>query len=123
VASCAAGGVGGGAAMSWTEVVLGILGGIVVPIITFYLGRRSGRREREEDRFAEEARDRDRRGDQVVQAYVGLVNSNYTGGLHGLLLAGVKNLRSSDEIRLARERAAAQTGGILLASTPSKTRI
>ncbi len=49
-------------------------------------------------------------GSGTVQRYALLVRTNQTGALHGLLVAGVKNLRSSDEIRLARDRAAAQTG-------------
>jgi hypothetical protein len=59
---------------------------------------------------AEERRDADRRIDQVVQQYADLVRHNRTSALHGLLVAGIKNLRSSDEIRLARERVTAQTG-------------
>jgi type II secretory pathway pseudopilin PulG len=91
-----------------TEIVVGIIG-IVVSVIMFWLGQRYGRREREADRIAAAARDADSRVDQVVQVYAQLVNSAYTGGLHGLLMAGIKNLRTPDEIRLARERATART--------------
>ena len=45
-----------------------------------------------------------------MQRYTIRVRTNQTGALHGLLVAGVKNLRSSEEIRQARERATAQTG-------------
>jgi hypothetical protein len=39
-----------------------------------------------------------------------LARNNKTGALHGLLEAGIKNLRCSEEVRLAGERAAAQSG-------------
>jgi len=86
------------------------IGGIVASIVMFRLGVRYGRRERDEDRREAAARDADSRIDAVVQRYADLVRNNTTGGLHGLLEAGIKNLRSSHEVRLARERAAAQTG-------------
>jgi hypothetical protein len=78
---------------------------------------RRGKKYRREDlaaaaarEAAEASRDADRRIDDVVQRYADLVHHNTTGALHGLLVAGIKNLRSSEEIRFARERAPAQTG-------------
>jgi hypothetical protein len=125
VESGAAGGVGGGGAMSWSwladlkkaEIVLAIIAiglsmvSIVVPIVTFLLGLRFGRREREEDQIGAAARDTDCRVDQVVQSYAELVQNGRTGDLHGLPVAGIKNLRSSEEILLARTRATARTAG------------
>jgi len=92
------------------EIALTIVGGLILLVLTYFVGVRRGKRYREEDRVAAAAHDADHRIDRVVQRYVLLVRTNQTGALHGLLVAGVKNLRSSDEIRLARERATAQTG-------------
>jgi hypothetical protein len=86
------------------------IAGIVASILMFRVGLRYGRREREEDRQAAAAREADARIEAVVQRYAELVRHNRTGALHGLLTAGIKNLRSSEEVRLARERATAQTG-------------
>lgn len=91
------------------EIAIAI-GGVLASVLTYYLGLRRGKRYREEDRAAAEEHEADHRIDRVVQRYAVLVRTNQTGALHGLLVAGVKNLRSSDEIRLARERATAQTG-------------
>jgi len=85
------------------------IAGIVASIAMFRLGVRRGRQEREEDRVAAAARDADARIDAVVQRYADLVLQHQTSALHGLLVAGIKNLRTSDEIRLARERATART--------------
>ena len=79
-------------------------------MLTYFAGVRRGKRYRAEDRAAAADHDADHRIDRVVQRYTLRVRINQTGALHGLLVAGVKNLRSSDEIRLARERATAQTG-------------
>jgi hypothetical protein len=91
------------------EIALTI-GGLLLSVLTYFVGVRRGKRYREEDRAAAAEHDADHRIDRVVQRYALLVRTNQTGSLHGLLVAGVKNLRSSDEIRLARERATAQTG-------------
>jgi hypothetical protein len=91
------------------EIAL-IIGGLLLSVLTYFAGVRRGKRHREEDRAAAAEHDADHRIDRVVQRYATLVRTNQTGALHGLLVAGVKNLRSSDEIRLPRERAAAQTG-------------
>jgi len=91
------------------EIALAI-GGLLLSLLTYFAGVRRGKRYREEDLAAAAEHDADHRIDRVVQQYAVLVRTNQTGALHGLLVAGVKNLRSSDEIRLARERAAAQTG-------------
>ncbi|HKA59146.1 MAG TPA: hypothetical protein VKD28_11085 [Gemmatimonadales bacterium] len=91
------------------EIALAI-GGLLLSLLTYFAGVRRGKRYREEDLVAAAEHDADHRIDRVVQQYAVLVRTNQTGALHGLLVAGVKNLRSSDEIRLARERAAAQTG-------------
>jgi hypothetical protein len=91
------------------EIALTI-GGLVLSVLTYFAGVRRGKRYREEDRAAAAEHDADHRIDRVVQRYAILVRTNQTGALHGLLVAGIKNLRSSDEIRLARERATAQTG-------------
>lgn len=79
-------------------------------MLTYFLGVRRGKQYRQEDLAAAAEHDADHRIDRVVQRYTLLVRTNQTGALHGLLVAGVKNLRTSDEIRLARERATAQTG-------------
>ncbi len=79
-------------------------------MLTYFAGMRRGKRYREEDLAAAAEHDADHRIDRVVQRYALLVRTNQAGALHGLLVAGVRNLRSSDEIRLARERATAQTG-------------
>ena len=86
------------------------LGGLLLSVLTYFAGLRRGKRYRAEDRAAAAEHDADHRIDRVVQRYTLRVRINQTGALHGLLVAGVKNLRSSDEIRLARERATAQTG-------------
>jgi len=86
------------------------LGGLLLSVLTYFAGLRRGKRYREEDRAAAAEHDADHRIDRVVQRYTLLVRTTQTSALHGLLVAGVKNLRSSDEIRLARERATAQTG-------------
>jgi hypothetical protein len=91
------------------EIALSI-GGLLLSVLTYFLGVRRGKRYRDEDLAAAADHDADHRIDRVVQRYTLLVRTNQTGALHGLLVAGVRNLRSSDEIRLARERAAAQTG-------------
>jgi hypothetical protein len=91
------------------EIALTI-GGLLLSALTYFAGVRRGKRYREEDLAAAAEHDADHRIDRVVQRYVLLVRTNQTGALHGLLVAGVRNLRSSDEIRLARERATAQTG-------------
>jgi len=91
------------------EIALAI-GGLPLSLVTNFAGVRRGKRYREEDLSAAAEHDADHRVDRVVQRYAVLVRTNQTGALHGLLVAGVKNLRSSDEIRSARERAAAQTG-------------
>jgi hypothetical protein len=98
------------------EVALSI-GGLILSVLTYFAGVRRGKMYRQEDLAAAAARDAaeasreaDRRIDDVVQRYADLVRDNKTGALHGLLVAGVKNLRSSDEVRLARERASAQAG-------------
>jgi len=91
------------------EITLTI-GGLLLSVLTYFAGVRHGKRYREEDRAAASEHDADHRIDRVVQRYALRVRINQTGALHGLLVAGVKNLRSSDEIRLARERATAQTG-------------
>ena len=79
-------------------------------MLTYFAGVRRGKRYREEDLAAAAEHDADHRIERIVQRYARLVRTNQTGALHGLLVAGVKNLRSSDEIRLVRERATAQTG-------------
>jgi hypothetical protein len=84
--------------------------GLLLSVLTYFAGVRRGKRYREEDRAAASSHDADHRIDRIVQRYALLVRTNQTSALHGLLMAGVKNLRSSEEIRLARERATAQTG-------------
>ena len=91
------------------EIALTI-GGLLLSLLTYWAGVKRGKRYREEDLAAAAEHDADHRIDRVVQRYALLVRTNQTGALHGLLVAGVKNLRSSDEIRLARERVTAQTG-------------
>jgi hypothetical protein len=86
------------------------IGGLVLAILAYLLGVRHGKKVREHDRTVAAEHDADHRIDRVVQRYTTRVRTNQTGALHGLLVAGVKNLRSSEEIRLARERATAQTG-------------
>jgi hypothetical protein len=86
------------------------VGGLVLAILAYLLGVRHGKKVREHDRTVAAEHDADHRIDRVVQRYTTRVRTNQTGALHGLLVAGVKNLRSSEEIRLARERATAQTG-------------
>src|SRR5262249_27281095 len=84
--------------------------GLILSLLTYFAGVRRGKRYREEDRAVAAEHDADHRIDRVVQRYALLVRTNRTKALHGLLVAGVKNLRSSDEIRLVQERAIAQTG-------------
>ena len=91
------------------EIAIAVAG-LLLSVLTFFLGVRRGKRYRQEDLAAAAEHEADHRIDRVVQQYAILVRTNQTGALHGLLVAGVRNLRSSDEIRLARERAAAQTG-------------
>ena len=91
------------------EIALTI-GGLILSLLTYFAGVRRGMKYREEDRVVAAEHDADHRIDRVVQRYALLVRTNRTEALHGLLVAGVKNLRSSDEIRLVRERAIAQTG-------------
>jgi hypothetical protein len=86
------------------------VGGLVLAFLAYLLGVRHGKKYREHDRAVAAEHDADHRIDRVVQRYTIRVRTNQTGALHGLLVAGVKNLRSSDEIRLARERTIAQTG-------------
>ena len=93
----------------WLEIALTI-GGLLLAVLTYFAGFRRGKRYREEDRAVAAEHDADHRIDRVVQRYALLVRTDQTRALHGLLVAGVTNLRTSDEIRLARERAAAQTG-------------
>jgi hypothetical protein len=91
------------------EIALAV-GGLLLSMLTYFAGVRRGKRYRDEDRAAAAEHDADHRIDRVVQRYTLLVRTSQTGALHGLLVAGVKNLRSSGEVRLARERATAQTG-------------
>jgi hypothetical protein len=86
------------------------VGGLILAVLAYVAGVRHGKRYREEDRAAAAEHEADHRIDRVVQRYARLVQTSQTGALHGLLVAGVKNLRSSGEVRLARERATAQTG-------------
>jgi hypothetical protein len=94
----------------WVLEIALTIGGLLLSVLTYFAGVRRGKRYREEDLAAAAEHDADHRIDRIVQRYALLVRTNKTGALHGLLVAGVKNLRSSDEIRLARERATAQTG-------------
>ena len=91
------------------EIALTV-GGLALAVLAYFAGIRRGKRYREEDRTAAAEHDADHRIDRVVQRYALLVRTSQTGALHGLLVAGVKNLRSAEEVRLARERATAQTG-------------
>jgi hypothetical protein len=91
------------------EIALAV-GGLLLSVLAYFAGVRRGRRYRDEDRAAATEHEADHRIDRVVQRYALIVRTSQTGALHGLLVAGVKNLRSSDEVRLARERATAQTG-------------
>lgn len=91
------------------EIALAI-GGLILSVLTYFAGVRRGRRLRDEDLAAAAEHDADHRIDRIVQRYALMVRTDQTGALHGLLVAGVKSLRSSDEVRLARERATAQTG-------------
>ena len=93
------------------------VGGLILSVPAYFAGRARGVREREEDRAvrrmqeAEAARRAaDRRIDEVLQRYADLVRHNKTGALHGLLVAGIKNLRSAEEVEAARRRAEAQVG-------------
>ena len=91
------------------EIALAV-GGLILAVLTYFAGVRRGKRYRDEDRAAASEHEADHRIDRVVQRYALLVRTSQTGALHGLLVAGVKNLRSAEEVRLARERATAQTG-------------
>src|SRR5262245_14469456 len=91
------------------EIALAI-GGLLLSLVTYFAGVRRGKRYREEDLTAAAEHDADHRIDRVVQRYALLVRTSQTGALHGLLVAGVKTLRSAEEVQLARERATAQTG-------------
>jgi len=91
------------------EIALSVAG-ILLSVLTYFLGVRRGKKYRQEDLAAAAEHEADHRIDRVVQRYALLVRTNQTGALHGLLVAGVNNLRTSDEIRLARERATAQIG-------------
>jgi hypothetical protein len=95
---------------SWVIEIALTIGGLLLSVLTYFAGVRRGKRYREEDLAAAAEHDADHRIERIVQRYARLVRTNQTGALHGLLVAGVKNLRSSDEIRLVRERATAQTG-------------
>jgi hypothetical protein len=95
---------------AWVLEIALSVAGLLLSVVTFFLGVRRGKKHRQEDLAAAAEHEADHRIDRVVQQYTILVRTNQTGALHGLLVAGVGNLRSSDEIRLARERAAAQTG-------------
>ncbi|HEY7540717.1 MAG TPA: hypothetical protein VIF11_11285 [Methylomirabilota bacterium] len=85
-------------------------GGLLLSVLAYLAGLRRGKRYRDEDRAAAAEHDADHRIDRVVQRYALRVRTGQTGALHSLLVAGVKNLQSSGEVRLARERATAQTG-------------
>jgi hypothetical protein len=94
-----------------------VIGGLVLSVLTYFAGVSRGKKYRQEDLDAQAAReageagrDADRRINEVVQRYVDLFQNNRTGALHGLLVAGIKSLRSSQEIRMARDQATAQTG-------------
>jgi hypothetical protein len=91
------------------EILLSIAG-LLLSVLAYFAGLRRGKKYRREDLAAAAEHEADHRIDRVVQRYATLVRTNQTRALHGLLVAGVQNLRSSDEIRLARERASAQTG-------------
>jgi hypothetical protein len=91
------------------EIALTV-GGLLLAVLAYFVGVRRGKRYREEDRAVAAEHDADHRIDRVVQRYALLVRTSQTGALHGLLVAGVKNLRSAEEVRLARERAIAHTG-------------
>ena len=91
------------------EIALAV-GGLLLSVLAYFAGVRRGKRYRDEDRAAAAEHEADHRIDRVVQRYALLVRTSQTGGLHSLLVAGVKNLRSSGEVRLVRERATAQTG-------------
>ena len=91
------------------EIALAV-GGLLLSVLTYFAGLRRGKRYRDEDRAAAAEHDADHRIDRVVQRYALRVRTGQTGALHSLLVAGVKSLQSSGEVRLARERATAQTG-------------
>jgi hypothetical protein len=91
------------------EIALTV-GGLMLAVLTYFAGVRRGKRYRDEDRAAAAEHEADHRIDRVVQRYALLARTSQTAALHGLLVAGVKNLRSAEEVRLARERATAQTG-------------
>jgi len=91
------------------EIALAV-GGLLISVLAYFSGVRRGKRYRDEDRASAAEHEADHRIDRIVQRYALLLRTSQTGALHGLLVAGVKNLRSSSEVRLARERATAQTG-------------
>jgi hypothetical protein len=123
VGSGAVGGVGGGGEIVIWLIIeevtkkADVIGALILSVLTYFAGVSRGKKYRKEDMAAAAAREAavasreaDRRIDDVVQRYAGLARENKTGGLHGLMIAGIKNLRSHEEVHLARERATAQSG-------------
>ena len=73
------------------EILIG-LGGLVLSVLTYFAGVI-----RTKKQFAKD--DRGNRIDRVVEHYVRLSQAHQNNGLHGLIQAGIGNLKSDKEIR------------------------
>jgi len=97
----------------WLNVYLAVAA-LVLAALIYFAGVQRGRQYRQEDAIhRREEADRKRaqaRIDGVVDEYCRLYHANYTGGLHGLLLAGAKNLESERDVRTAVETIRARIG-------------
>src|SRR2546428_12790183 len=84
------------------EIIVAIVG-VGVSVLTYYLGRRAGRRERDED----QRRDRIER---VVSRYVAAATSGRDSGPHALIGAGIRELSDDGEYRTALAMIAGRLG-------------
>ncbi len=96
---------------------------LVVTVIFFIVSQSTARRnrredranrrqERTEDRASREAAERERRISNVVEGYVRLATGHpiQDGGIHALIISGVRELRDDGEIRDAMQLIVARTG-------------
>lgn len=93
----------------YSNLIVGI-GGLILAVLTYFAGVARGKRYRQEDRQQQEEREKNARIQGVVDEYYRIYRSNYSGGIHGFLLAGAKTLGSGQELAKAIEQITARVG-------------
>jgi hypothetical protein len=85
------------------ELIIGIIGGIIVPVLTYYAGIRQGQRQERERREHDTRLELQRRERELVSKvtdeYVQMVRKNFDSGPHALGSLGLDHLGSDRAIR------------------------